>query len=215
MNQKIVPALSFNFLTPLFDFFCELVGLGSGFKRAVLERAKLSYNHNESLLDIGCGTGMLVIMAKQQHSGSRIVGIDPDERILTIARKKAKKQGVQAEFTNAGADRLPFADNSFDVVISSLVFHHLPTDIKKAALKEIYRVLKPAGRFLLADYGKAEGLFLRTFDIFAKLVHLPEANTMQDNIQGKIPEFLREAGFSSKEIMPRYRGIQFLLAKKA
>ena len=68
--------------------------------------------------------------------------------------------------------------------MSTLVLHHLPTEIKKRAMQEIYRVLTPGGRFLLADYGKPEGLLLRIFFALGALVQTDEASYIQDNKAG-------------------------------
>lgn len=210
MNNAVIPAFNFHFLTPLYDFLCEMVGMGRSFKFKVLERAKLSYSYHEDLLDIGCGTGTLVIAAKQRHPSSRIVGLDPDPGILAIAEKKAAHQNVQPEFIMAGAEKLPFKDNAFSVVVSSLAFHHFPIDIKKGAIDEIRRVLKPNGRFLLADFGPSATLLY----FIVKTLHLPERATLRDNIEGKLPIMLKEKGFKINDIGKGPWGVQFLLTTK-
>ncbi len=213
MGYKIVPALGLDFLTPIYDFSCSLVGYGKPLKQKVLKAVEFRYG--ESLLDVGCGTATLLMLAKSQHPTSRVVGIDPDEKILRIARKKMSNgYGLDIELIKAGAEQLPFEKTSFDVVVSSLVFHHLPTDIKKQALREIHRVLKPTGRFLLADFGPAKTMLPKILFSLARLLHLEEWNSLQDNIHGRIPVFLREAGFTVHEAAPLYRGIRFWLATK-
>lgn len=209
-----MPALGLDFLTPFYDFSCSLIGYGKPLKQKVLEAS--GFRYNESLLDVGCGTATLVMLAKSQHPTSRVVGVDPDEKILGIARKKIKNgYGLDIELIKAGAEQLPFESGSFDVVVSSLVFHHLPTDIKKQALREIYRVLKPNGRFLLADFGPAKTLLPKILFALARISHLEEWNSLQDNIHGRIPILLKEAGFAFKEAQPPYRGIRFWLANRA
>jgi len=208
-----VPALGLDILTPLYDFSCSLIGYGKPLKQKVLRASGFKYG--ESLLDVGCGTATLVMLAKSQHPTSRVVGIDPDEKILRIARKKIKNgYGLDIELAKAGAEKLPFESGSFDVVTSSLVFHHLPTDIKKQALREIYRVLKPSGRFLLADFGKAKTILPKILFTLARLFRLEEWHSLQDNIHGRIPVFIEEAGFGVREVAPPYRGIRFWLATK-
>ncbi len=100
------------------------------------------------------------------------------------------------------------------MVVSTLIFHHLPTEVKHLALTEIHRVLAPKGRFLLADFGKPEGVYSRMFFGAVRALSLPELRTMRDNIEGRIPDFLRAAGFRVVIVAPRYRGVQFLLATK-
>ncbi len=81
-------------------------------------------------------------------------------------------------------------------------------------MQEIYRVLTPGGRFLLADFGRPEGFILSTFFALGALVQADETRYIQDNKEGKLPRFLKEAGFAVQELPPRYRGVQFLLATK-
>lgn len=213
MSYKIVPALGLDILTPFYDLACSVIGYDRPLKQKVL--AASGFKYGENLLDVGCGTATLLILAKSQHPTSRVVGIDPDKKILRIARKKTSNgYGLDIELIKAGAEQLPFEDGSFDVVVSSLVFHHLPTDIKKQALREIYRVLKPNGRLLLADFGPAMTMLPKILFALARLFKIEEWNSLQDNIHGRIPVFLQEAGFTTKEIQPPYRGIRFWLATK-
>jgi len=67
---------------------------------------------------------------------------------------------------------------------------------------------------LLADFGRPEGLLLSIFFALSMLVQADEARYIQDNKAGKLPLFLKDAGFSVQELPPRYRGVQFLLAMK-
>lgn len=212
MSYHPIPALGKDWLTPLFDAFLALVGLGTQLTGRVLERAHIQ--DGERVLDVGCGTATLLIAAKSRSPTAQMVGVDTDERVLQIARKKIAQHQVEVEVVQAGAEHLPFRPSSFDVVTSSLVFHHLPTEIKQQAMHEIYRVLKPGGRFLLADFGKPEGVLLRTFFAVGALVHADEATYLQDNKQGRLLLFLRETGFEVQELSPRYKGVHFLLATK-
>jgi len=99
--------------------------------------------------------------------------------------------------------------------VSTLIFHHLPTEIKKLAMQEIYRILRQNGRFVLADLGKPEGILLNTFFALGAMIQSDEAKYIQDNKEGKLPLFLEEVGFEVKEVPPRHRGIPFLLATKS
>jgi ubiquinone/menaquinone biosynthesis C-methylase UbiE len=96
----------------------------------------------------------------------------------------------------AKVEHLPFPTSSFDIVMSTLIFHHLPTEIKQCAMAEIHRVLRPGGRFLLADLGKPEGLLLKTIFALGALLQSDEAGYIQDNQAGRFPLFLEEAGFA-------------------
>lgn len=212
MERKIVPALSFDFLTPYYDVLSGAIGFGRSFKEKVIDVANIQDGDN--IVDVGSGTGTLAILAKQKFPNSTVVGIDPDEQILKIAKQKAREKGAKVFFVKANAQKMPIDSNSIDVVVSSLIFHHLPTNIKKQAMREIHRILKRNGRFLLADFGKAEGVFFTAFSSIVQTLRLPEAKTMQDNIEGKIPIFLKDAGFEAREIQPPYLGVRFLIASK-
>jgi arsenite methyltransferase len=105
-----------------------------------------------AVLDIGCGAGVDSIIAAELvgPSGS-VTGIDLVPEMLAKARENARLAGVddQVTFQESSAEQLPFPDNRFDVVISNGVFN-LVVD-KPKALGEVFRVLKPGGRFRLAD----------------------------------------------------------------
>ncbi|HZP07122.1 MAG TPA: methyltransferase domain-containing protein [Terracidiphilus sp.] len=141
-----------------YDFLLWLLTLGR--ERAFRERA-LSLAHlsaGESVLDIGCGTGTLAIAAKR-HVGStgHVCGIDAAPEMIARAGKKAKKAGLEVDFKNALVESLPFADGQFDVVLSTLMLHHLPGKLRSRCAAEVRRVLRPGGRFLAIDFGTAPG----------------------------------------------------------
>ncbi len=212
MSYQPVPALGKDWLTPFFDMLLAVVGLGDAFKERVLEKARIQ--PDERLLDVGCGTATLLLAAKLRYPTLSAIGIDSDERALALARKKIQRKGLEVEVMQARAEALPFDSSSFDVVVSTLIFHHLPTEIKKQAMREIHRVLRSGGRFLLADFAKPQGLVLTVVFAFATLIRSDEIQYLQDNKAGKLPLFLEEAGFAVQELLPRYKGVQFLLATK-
>ena len=161
-----VPALSFNLLTPRLDPLLELFGFGRRQRRRVVEL--LGLRAGERLLNMRCGTGAQLTVAGQRHPDLAMVGIDVDPAVLVRSRRELGETvagGVAPThpvlLVKASADTLPFADASFDAVMSTLRFHHLPTETKRRALREIYRVLVPDGRFPLVDFGRAETAALR------------------------------------------------------
>ena len=105
----------------------------------------------EAVLDIGCGAGVdSIIAAKLAGPSGSVTGIDLVPEMLARARENARLAGVDnVSFQESSAEQLPFPDNSFDVVISNGVFN-LVVD-KYKALSEVFRVLKPGGRFRLTD----------------------------------------------------------------
>jgi len=209
LNTKFIPAAKFQLLTPLFDALCSLVGLGKRYREKIAETLHLR-QENMKVLDAGCGSGSLALDVKKQYPKCIIFAVDADPRILVIAQRKATREKVEINFKEAFLQKLPFIDNSFDVVYSSLVFHHLNKNSKNEAMKEIYRVLKKNGRFLLVDFGKPKNKLVSLFSWFTVL--LEEG---MDNYQGKIPGMLSSAGFSEVKEVGRYRGtIVFLEAIK-
>lgn len=210
-DRNYIPAFNFDILTPFYDFFVELLGYGYSQRDKVVKLLKLK--KGENLLDVGCGTGTLIIIAKENYPNVDMIGIDIDQKVLRIAKKKISKKGLHIKILEASAGELPFKKNSFDVVVSSLVFHHLPKEVKISALKETYRILKPNGRFLLADFGE-NGFLVKFWNILSHLLMLPEAKTFEDNVRGLIPVLMEQSGFRIKEVASSYRGIQYLLGRK-
>jgi ubiquinone/menaquinone biosynthesis C-methylase UbiE len=107
------------------------------------------------VLDIGCGTGSLAIAAaRAAGNGGMVAGVDPSPQMIGRARWKASKAKAAVDFHLAPAERLPFPDARFDVVLSTLMLHHLPRQTRQECAVEVRRVLKPGGRVLAVDFGK-------------------------------------------------------------
>ena len=190
MEKKFIPAARFNWLTSGYDLWSALLGFGREYRQFVKSALNLS-NRQRRVLDVGCGTGTLLIDLKKEYPENIFFGIDPDSKILAIAVRKACKAGGKVDFKQSFAQKLPFASSSIDVVYSSLVFHHLSHEIKKRTLIEIRRVLKKNGIFMLSDFGKPRHHGI-SFPWFA---HTFEHGT--DNYQGKLSLLIKEAGFHS------------------
>jgi ubiquinone/menaquinone biosynthesis C-methylase UbiE len=127
-------------------------GREGAFREKVLELAQL--RSGESVLDVGCGTGTLAIAAKKRVGPTgKVYGIDASPEMIARASKKARKAGVEVVFKNGVVEALPFADASFDAVLSTLMLHHLPPEARQQCAREMRRVLKPGGRVLAVDFG--------------------------------------------------------------
>jgi ubiquinone/menaquinone biosynthesis C-methylase UbiE len=137
-----------------YDLMVWLLTLGRErpFRERLVELARLQ--PGESVLDVGCGTGTLAIAAKRRVGPTGIVhGIDASPEMIARASRKAKKAGVDVTFRTAIVEALPFPDRHLDVVLSTLMLHHLPRPTREQSAREIRRVLKPGGRVLAVDFG--------------------------------------------------------------
>ncbi len=111
----------------------------------------------EAVLDVGCGTGTLAILAKEAVGRSGTVcAVDASPEMLARARGKAARAGVAVRFENAVAQALPFADACFDLALGTMMLHHLGRAARQELAAELRRVVKPAGRVLLVDFAKSE-----------------------------------------------------------
>jgi ubiquinone/menaquinone biosynthesis C-methylase UbiE len=127
-----------------------------------------------TLLDIGAGTGQFLGFVKSVQPQVKTIALDLSEPYLSKARR-VLKHGAPTKFVEAAAEAMPLADKSVDIAVSIFLFHELPPKIRIAVAKEIARVLKSGGIFVLADtiqYGDVaefEGLI----DVFPELLHEP------------------------------------------
>jgi ubiquinone/menaquinone biosynthesis C-methylase UbiE len=111
----------------------------------------------ESVLDIGCGTGTLALLAAERVGGTgKVYGIDASPSMIARARRKAAKRVAQPAFEVAVVESLPFPDRRFDVVLSTLMLHHLPRPTRQQCFAEVMRVLKPSGRLLVVDFDRPQ-----------------------------------------------------------
>jgi demethylmenaquinone methyltransferase/2-methoxy-6-polyprenyl-1,4-benzoquinol methylase/phosphoethanolamine N-methyltransferase len=147
----------------------------------------------EDVLDVGCGTGTLAITIQHKVSPGRVHGIDASAEMIETAKKKAAKARADIDLRVALIESLPFQDNSFDLVTSSLMLHHLPDDLKPTGLAEIRRVLKPGGRFLAMDLvAESHSLPGHLRSIFGA--------TRGVSMADKLAPMLRAAGFDMVEV---------------
>ena len=180
-------------VAPFYDWGCRKAGLGPRFRQETIRQAAL--RPGERVLDVGCGTGVLTRRAAEAVGLSgKAVGIDPAPKMIAMARKNASAERSNAEFRIAVIEDLPFEDNSFDCVLSSLMLHHLPPDLKLLGLGEVKRVLRPGGRLVLVDIGRPESR-LWWVVIWPLLLW----SFTKDQVSGRVSVYFEKAGFSSHE----------------
>jgi ubiquinone/menaquinone biosynthesis C-methylase UbiE len=189
-----------------YDLTLWLLSLGreSAFREKVLRLARLS--SGEQVLDVGCGTGTLAIAAKRQvGSTGTVYGVDASPEMLARANKKASKAGVEIVLKNALVEALPFPDAQFDVVLSTVMLHHLPGKLRRQCAAEIRRVLKPGGRVLAVDFGTSPSQKRGVVAHFHRHGHISLA---------EIEAILSEAGLSVVESgAVGISDLQFVLAE--
>lgn len=190
--QRLIPALGYRALTPMYDFVVRITTRERRFKRALIEQAALV--PGQRVLDLATGTGTLAIWMKQRHPQTAVTAIDGDPQVLELARRKSAATGVDVDWALAMATELPFPDGHFDSVTSSLFFHHLNWDDKTRTACEIARVLKPGGELHVADWGRPSNRLLRS--LFLAVQWLDGFANTRDHVEGRLPQLFVQCGFS-------------------
>ncbi len=198
--DKYIPALRFHWLTRFYDPIVWLTTRESTFKPALIAEAELE--SASTILDVGCGTGGLSMMAKRSAPTARVVGLDADPQVLHLAASKVARESCEVDFVRADAAAMPFPDGEFDRIVSSLFFHHLRRDQKLAVLGECFRVMQGDGCLTFADWTKPSNIIagtaflaVRTLDGFAQT---------RDNADGYLPDLCRVSGFTHVEELRRF-----------
>jgi Methylase involved in ubiquinone/menaquinone biosynthesis len=195
-RRTYIPAAGHDWFLPLYDPFMKLLGADRA-RRVLLDQAAVRPSHR--VLDIGCGTGSLVILIKHLHPDVDVVGLDPDPKALARARRKAERAAVSIQFDEGFSDELPYPEGAFDRVFSSFMFHHLRPDEKEKTLREVRRVLKPGGFLHMLDFGGPES---SPDSFLARLLHF--SHRLKDNFGGRILTFMSQAGLADvKEVSHR------------
>ena len=124
-----------NRMAPFYDKFVQFLMLGKERKARLetIEQAQIKLG--DQILDVGCGTGNLTIAAAQRLNGTgKVCGIDPAAKMIEIAQRKIAQKGLDIDFRVGLIENIPYPDNHFDVVFSSLMMHHLPLELKANSL---------------------------------------------------------------------------------
>ncbi|MEE8110835.1 MAG: class I SAM-dependent methyltransferase [bacterium] len=186
-----IPALRYDWLTSVYDPLLRWAIRESTFKSDLVEQAQIRKGHK--VLDLGCGTGTLTVLIKKVHPESEVAALDGDPKALQIAGAKTVKACVDVALHHGMAFELPYADGSFDRVLSSLLFHHLTRESKRRTLREVFRVLRPGAELHVADWGKAQNPFMRLAFFAVQL--LDGFETTSDNVRGRLIPLMQGTGF--------------------
>ena len=172
-----------------YDFLARILTFGreKRFRDLMLCPARLQAG--EDALDVACGTGTIAIAAarKVAPTGS-VTGVDASQDMIDRARSKARQSGLDLNFVQGTAQELPFEDGRFDVVIGTLMLHHLSKPIRAAFAREAHRVLKSSGRLVLVDFGRS-----------VRRSRLPRLHRHGHVDMEAIASVLRDSGFADVE----------------
>jgi ubiquinone/menaquinone biosynthesis C-methylase UbiE len=198
--------ISLNFLADFYD--CLTFTEKSTFRKNQI--GLMDIRKGEKVLEVGCGTGVLSILAKIAVGESgEVDGTDIAPKMITIAQQKAKKSDLKINFRIASVDKLPYPDDFFDLVISSLMFHHLPVKVKKEGLEEIHRVLKKEGRLFLCDFGSPHIL---TFPLMYLILIWISPTRYQ--LFGRLPKLINECKFNHLQLRKKGLFLEYYLITK-
>ena len=201
-NRNYVPALGYHWLTRFYDAIVGTTTREKTFKNALISQSNLASGHQ--ILDLASGTGTLAIWMKLSQPTATVTGVDGDPAILSLAKQKAQKAGVHINFDHGFSTCLPYQEERFDRIVSSLFFHHLSWENKTLTAREMFRVLKHGGEIHVADWGRAENPLMRglffAIQMLAHVCHgkhgLDGLENTQDNVSGKLIVLFENAGFS-------------------
>jgi len=190
-QHSFVPALGFDWLTPLYDPLVRLVMREDEVKQRLVDQARIA--PGMTVLDLGCGTGTLALLVKRAHPDVRVIGLDVDPKVLEISRGKIAAAGADVELRLGTIDETGLEPGSLDRVLTTLVLHHMTTDEKLGALRAVKRALKADGELHIADFGPPQNALMwlaswtiRSFD---------GSDRTTPNLTGRLPGIVAEAGF--------------------
>ena len=186
-ERHYLPAMGRSWLLPLYDPVTRLAGV-SRVHDQLLDRADVQPGHR--VLEIGCGTGSLLLAVARRQPGVEVIGIDPDPGALRRTRRKADRAGLPIRVERAFAGELPFPDGSIDRILSSFMLHHLDEDEKPRAVREIRRVLRPGGQLHLVDFADAPS----RHGVGGRLLH--RSPRLAGSLPDRILALLRDAGLT-------------------
>lgn len=195
-QRTYLPAAGRDLFLPLYDLVARVLGADQA-RQSLLDQPQL--RSAQRVVDIGCGTGTFAVLLKKHFPKVEVIGLDPDQKALARAKRKSERAGVSIRFDQGFADELQYESGSFDMVFSSFMFHHLEGKDREKTLREVHRILKPAGSFYLLDFEVSQTK--SRHDLF-RVFHSGER--LRDNSEDRILTLMRDAGFSeSKKVATR------------
>lgn len=200
----------------LYDLLAPLMTLGAEARYCRLAIEQLALRGGETVLDVGCGTGLVSLkLARQplERRPARVVGMDAAAKMVARAQRKA--QGLKGvRFETMAAERLAFPDASFDAAVSTMFFHHVRYAIKTQVLEELHRVLKPGGRLVIVDVDQPTTACGRLQAWAGYLLF--RQDEIRENIEGRLREAFDASPFPNWTAVSHLGGYitLFLLTKE-
>jgi ubiquinone/menaquinone biosynthesis C-methylase UbiE len=186
------------------EFFGEAERARYSAEPFIPEYADFAGAADESVLEIGVGLGTDFI--RFARAGARMTGIDITPRAVELVRRRLEIERLEAQVLVADAERLPFADGSFDRVYSWGVLHHTPDTA--AAVREAIRVTRPGGELCMMLYGRrswaAAGAWLRSA-LWQRRPFKSISRVLAENIESEGTK-----GYTQKELYEMFRGLEDL-----
>lgn len=192
-----------------YDLLWRILSMGRAEQTHLATLELADFRPEDDLLDIGCGTGSLILVAEQRLGATgALVGLDVEPGMIEQAKAKAAKLASNATFAFGGITSVPYPDGSFDVVTSSLMLHHVPDEEHAAGFIELHRVLRPGGRIVVADINLAQRSSVSR-------VH-GVRNPTEDTFRRDVPEHLEAAGFQVVRTgRHRFKALSYVIGEKA
>ncbi|MFX0025872.1 MAG: class I SAM-dependent methyltransferase [Candidatus Hermodarchaeota archaeon] len=163
-------------------------------RRRIISELK-KYTVNGLLVDVGCGSGNLIVEIAQKFKTIDLIGVDISDEILELAKQRAIKDefNERIKFEIGNVEKLPFTDNSIDFIVSSLSLHHWTNP--KMAFKELFRTLKENGSLLVFDFRRNSRKFFYGLLKFATKIVVPKALKEINEPLGSL-----QAGYTAEEV---------------
>ena len=197
-DPTYTPAAGHHWLTPLYDVGVAALTRELRWRTALIEQ--VCPGANDVIVDVGCGTGSLLVRMGKIAPSARLVGIDPDPAVLARAHRRIGEAGLSVElhigFARQAAELLQGIRPT--KITSSLVLHQVPMKEKIDALAAMHSALEPGGELHIADYGQQRTRLMRT--LFRLVIqNLDGRENTEPNARGVLPELMRQAGFRHVE----------------
>ena len=202
METAYTPPLGFAALTPLYDCAVRVMTREAAWRARLVER--IDAKRDETVLDVGAGTGSLAIALTTAAPGCRIRGIDPDPAAVELAKDKAARACSSATFEQGSFNGpAPHRDDAVDKITCSLVLHQVPMAEKRRLLRAMFEQLRPGGQLFIADYGLQPTFIMRlAFRLTVQL--LDGRSDTQPNADGILMPLIEEAGFEGMTLLDSF-----------